>query len=55
MKLDRRNIVLAVTIIGGLIIGEFIKRVTIGLLIGLLLGFFVGGLLSNKNKRNEEQ
>lgn len=40
----RRNVALAVAIIGGLLIGLFIKRVHIGLLIGLVIGLVVTGL-----------
>ncbi len=44
----RRNVALALCIIGGLVIGLFIKRVPIGLLIGLVIGVLVGGMWINK-------
>ena len=45
---DRRNVALAVAIVGGLLIGIFIKRVHIGLLIGLVLGLVISGLTKRK-------
>lgn len=45
---DRRNVVLVVAIVGGLLIGIFIKRVHIGLLIGLVLGLVISGLTRKK-------
>ncbi len=45
---DRRDIALALCIVGGLLIGMFIKRVSIGLLIGIAIGVLVGGLWVNK-------
>ena len=49
-QIDRRNVGIAVAIIAGLVIGIFIKRVTIGLLIGVVLGLAVGGMLNKKKK-----
>lgn len=45
---NRRNVVLTVAIVGGLLIGIFIKRVHIGLLIGLVLGLVISGLTRKK-------
>jgi len=44
----RRNVALAAAIIGGLVIGIFIKRVHIGLLIGLALGLLISGLIRKR-------
>ena len=45
---SRRNVALAVAIVGGLLIGIFIKRVHIGLLIGLVLGLVISGMTRRK-------
>jgi hypothetical protein len=45
---DRRNVALVVAIVGGLLLGIFIKRVHIGLLIGLVLGLVISGLTRKK-------
>jgi uncharacterized membrane protein (UPF0136 family) len=44
----RANITFAFVIILGLIIGIFIKRVSVGLVIGLALGLLGSGLLRRK-------
>jgi uncharacterized membrane protein (UPF0136 family) len=40
----RRNTALVIAILAGLIIGVFIKRVQIGLIIGIVLGLLIMGL-----------
>ena len=45
---DRRNVALVVAIVGGLVLGIFIKRVHIGLLIGLGIGLLVSGLIRRR-------
>ena len=45
---NRRNVVLVVSILIGLVVGLFIKRVSIGLLIGSGMGVLIGGRLSGK-------
>jgi hypothetical protein len=45
---SRRNVALVVCIALGLVIGMFIKKVSLGLLIGIGLGVLVGGMLSGK-------
>jgi hypothetical protein len=45
---QRRNISMALIIIAGLVIGIFIKRVQVGLLIGVVLGLLAAGLSSSK-------
>ncbi|HEY0679328.1 MAG TPA: hypothetical protein VGD17_13650 [Chitinophagaceae bacterium] len=45
----RRNLALTVAIVGGLILGIFIKRLHIGLLIGLVIGLVISGLARKKN------
>jgi hypothetical protein len=47
---SRRNIAGVVTIVLGLAIGLFIKKVRIGLLIGIVLGFIVFSLLGRRNR-----
>jgi F0F1-type ATP synthase assembly protein I len=44
----RRNIAGVVAIILGLLIGIFIKKVKVGLIIGLVLGFIAYSLLRRK-------
>jgi uncharacterized protein YqgC (DUF456 family) len=44
----RRNVALTAAIVGGLLIGIFIKRVHIGLLIGLAIGLLVSGLMRRR-------
>ena len=44
----RREVALALCIVAGLIIGMFIKKVPIGLLIGVVLGVLVGGMWVSK-------
>ncbi len=46
---QRRYIAFVVLIILGLVLGFFIKRVTVGLIIGLVLGLLASGLM-NKQK-----
>ncbi len=46
---QRRSISIAIVIIVGLVIGLFIKRVPLGLLIGVVLGLLAFGL-SSKGK-----
>lgn len=46
----RRDIGIAICIILGLLIGSFIKRVTIGLVIGLALGLLASGLIANRKR-----
>jgi uncharacterized membrane protein (UPF0136 family) len=50
---SRKNVGFALAIIGGLILGFFIKRVTLGLVLGLLLGLLASGLAGygDKGKR----
>ncbi len=45
---SRKNVALVICIAAGLIIGLFIKRVSIGLLIGVVLGVLVGGMWIGK-------
>ncbi len=45
---DRRNIGMTIAIIAGLVIGLFIKRLSLGLLIGVVMGLLVGGMWSTK-------
>ena len=45
----RRTIAVVVTVILGLAIGLFIKKVPLGLLIGLALGLLVSGLIRKSN------
>ncbi|HYF30649.1 MAG TPA: hypothetical protein VD993_05995 [Chitinophagaceae bacterium] len=45
---NRRNVALVVAIVGGLLLGVFIKRVHIGLLIGLAIGLLVSGLIRRR-------
>jgi uncharacterized protein YqgC (DUF456 family) len=45
---QRRNVALAAAIVGGLVLGIFIKRVHIGLLIGLVIGLLVSGLVRKR-------
>jgi hypothetical protein len=45
---NRRNTVLVASIVIGLVVGIFIKRVRIGLLIGVVLGLLIAGMLSSK-------
>jgi uncharacterized membrane protein (UPF0136 family) len=45
---QRRNMTLVLIIIIGLVIGFFIKRVQVGLLIGVVLGLLAAGLSSTK-------
>jgi NhaP-type Na+/H+ or K+/H+ antiporter len=33
------------------VVGEFIKRVTVGLLIGLVIGLLVASLMSNRKSK----
>ena len=45
---SRREIALIVSFCLGLIIGLFIKKVSIGLLIGIVLGVLIGGMWIGK-------
>jgi uncharacterized protein YqgC (DUF456 family) len=36
----------------GLVIGHFLERVTIGLLIGLVIGLFVASLIGGRKKKS---
>lgn len=45
---SRRLIAVVVTILIGLALGFFIKKVPLGLLIGLVMGLLVSGLVSKK-------
>jgi predicted PurR-regulated permease PerM len=42
---QRRNITIAIVVITGLVIGLFIKRIPLGLLIGVVLGLLASGLV----------
>lgn len=44
----RKNVALVTCIILGLVVGLFIKKVSIGLLIGLVLGLLVAGIASSR-------
>jgi uncharacterized protein YqgC (DUF456 family) len=44
----RRNVAMIAAIVGGLVIGIFIKRVHIGLLIGLGIGLLVSSMIKRK-------
>ncbi|ULQ56885.1 hypothetical protein KJS94_01570 [Flavihumibacter rivuli] len=46
----RRDIGIGICIVLGLIIGAFIKRVHIGLLIGLGLGLLASGLIAGRKR-----
>jgi len=52
-KIDRRRIAFALAIIFGLVIGIFIKRVPLGILIGLGIGLLAGGLVKSNSNGNE--
>lgn len=45
---QRRNITIALVVISGVLIGLFIKRVPVGLLIGVVLGLLVASMSSNR-------
>jgi hypothetical protein len=45
---SRRNVALVVSILLGLVIGLFIKKVSIGLIIGVALGLLVSGMIMGK-------
>ncbi len=47
---SRREIGIVFCLVLGLLIGSFIKRVTIGLVIGLALGLLTASLMSNRRK-----
>jgi hypothetical protein len=46
----RREIGFGIAIVLGLLLGIFIKRVKIGLLIGLALGLLAAGMISGRKK-----
>ena len=45
----RRNVALGFAIVIGLLIGIFIKRVGIGLMIGVVLGLVISGLSNRRD------
>ena len=45
---NRRNMVLIISIVLGLVLGFLIKRVSIGLLIGIVLGLLIMGSLRKR-------
>jgi hypothetical protein len=47
---SRREIGFIIAIVLGLVLGIFIKRVSLGLLIGLGLGLMAAGLIGGKRK-----
>ena len=47
----RRDWAIVVAIVVGLILGELIKRVTIGLLVRLGIGLLVASMISNRRRR----
>lgn len=50
----RREIAFILAIAIGLIVGRFIKKATIGLLIGLALGLLAASLISHRNNSKED-
>ena len=48
---SRRDIGIGICIVLGLVIGMFIKRVHIGLLIGLGLGLLTAGMISGRGRK----
>ena len=47
---SRREIGFVLAMVAGLLLGIFIKRVRIGLLIGLALGLLAAGMISGRKK-----
>ncbi len=53
--LNRREIAFITAIVAGLLIGRFIKKATIGLLIGLALGLLAASLISGRDNRGNNE
>jgi F0F1-type ATP synthase assembly protein I len=47
---SRREIGFVVAIVFGLLLGFFIKRVRVGLIIGLAIGLLAAGMISGRRK-----
>jgi uncharacterized membrane-anchored protein YhcB (DUF1043 family) len=54
MMLNRREIAFITAITIGIIVGRFIKKATIGLLIGLALGLLAASLMTGQNKSKND-
>jgi len=54
MMLNRREIAFITAIAIGIIVGRFIKKATIGLLIGLALGLLAASLMTGQNNSKND-
>ena len=52
--LNRREVAFITAIAIGLIVGRFIKKATIGLLIGLALGLLAASLMAGRNNSDHD-